>query len=415
MNEATLSSWVPDILTQDLLFGVAGWQLLGVLLLVFVSLLAQRVGLMLISSWLRKLVGRVLPALETAVERSARPLSGMVIALVFGVGFPLLSFPGRIETVVAVAVRLLAVASGVWFFYRQIDVITDVLQEKADRTDTKLDDQVVPLVRRTLKAFIIVIGGIFILQNLKVDVASLVAGLGLGGLAFALAAKDTIANFFGALTIFVDRPFQIGDWVIIGGEEGTVEDVGFRTTRLRTFYNSVITVPNAKLTGTAIDNMGARQHRRIKCNFGLSLNTPPEKVQAFVEGTRAIIQAHPDTRKEYYHVYLNGIGDSTLNVLFYCFVTVPTWAEELKDKHELFLSVLRLAQDLKVEFAFPTQTLHVESFPGQAPAPASPPPDEAQLRGLVADFGPDGARSRPRFEAYSHGHFSGQDKDKLGS
>ena len=98
MTEATLASWVLDILTQDLLFGVAGWQRLGVLVLVFVSLLAQRVGLMLISSWLRKLVGKVLPALETAAERSARPLSGMVIALVFGVGFPLLAFPSRIET-----------------------------------------------------------------------------------------------------------------------------------------------------------------------------------------------------------------------------------------------------------------------------------------------------------------------------
>ena len=300
-------------------------------------------------------------------------------------------------------------ASGVWFFYRQIDVLAGFLEEKADATDTKLDDQLVPLVRRTLKAFVVVIGGIFILQNLSVDVASLVAGLGLGGLAFALAAKDTVANFFGAITIFVDRPFQIGDWVVIENVEGTVEDVGFRTTRIRTFYNSLITIPNSKLTGTPVDNLGVRMYRRIKCYISITYDTPPLKVQAFCEGVRAVIDAHPDTRKDYYHVYLNRLGAASLDILLYCFVKTATWSEELKAKHELFLSILKLAEQLDVQIAFPTQTLHVDSFPGEEPNRRPTAMDEPTLAAAITAFARRGEASQPRQPELTHGFYASGD------
>ena len=134
-------------------------------------------------------------------------------------------------------------------------LFTSWLEQKAQQTETKLDDQLVPLARRALKIFIVSIGTVFVLQNLNYDVASLIAGLGIGGLAFALAAKDTIANLFGSATIFASRPFQIGDWVVIGGStEGVVESVGFRSTRVRTFYNSLIGIPNAKVADAVVDN-----------------------------------------------------------------------------------------------------------------------------------------------------------------
>src|SRR5690606_33156269 len=108
----------------------------------------------------------------------------------------------------------------------------------------------------------VIMGGLFILQNLNVNVASLLAGLGIGGLAFALAAKDTLANFFGSIMIFSDRPFQVGDWVKIGDAEGIVEEVGFRSSRIRTFYDSLLSIPNGKIVDTPIDNYGARVYRR---------------------------------------------------------------------------------------------------------------------------------------------------------
>lgn len=377
--------------------GVSLAKIFGVLGLIGLALIIRRIVAYVVSSQLQQVARVVSLRLEQIVSRSAMPLSGLSMALVFAVGFEALEFPGRVNQVVALAVRVLAVASGVLLLYRQIDVVSDLLMEKAARTETRLDDQLVPLVRRTLKTFTIVIGGIFVLQNLNIDVASLVAGLGLGGLAFALAAKDTLANVFGSLVIFVDRPFQIGDWVVIGTIEGTVEDVGFRTTRIRTFYDSRITVPNAKLTDTAIDNMGMRTYRRIKLFLGLTYATKPSQMQAFVEGLRAIVAAHPDTRKDRYEIHFNGFGAYSLDVLFYVFVKVDSWSDELRARHELLLSALELADRLGVEFAFPTRTLHLDSMPGHTVERARLVIDRDELQAVVESYGPGGGAANPRF------------------
>ena len=145
--------------------------------------------------------------------------------------------------------------------------------------------------------------------------------MGLGGLAFALAAKDTVANLFGSATIFASRPFQIGDWVYIDGTEGTVESVGFRSTRVRTFYNSLISVPNAKVVDSVVDNYGARQYRRVKAMLGLTYDTPPDKLEAFVVGVRELIANHPKTRKDLFEVHFYEFGPSSLNVLVYFFLS----------------------------------------------------------------------------------------------
>jgi MscS family membrane protein len=208
--------------------------------------------------------------------------------------------------------------------------------------------------------FVVVIGIVFAADNLNIDVTSLLAGLGLGGLAFALAAKDLLGNFFGSVTVLLDRPFSIGDWVVIGDIEGTVEQVGFRSTRVRTFYNSLVTMPNSILTTTKIDNMGARRFRRMKQILSVTYDTSPEKIEAFCEGIRKIIQLHPYMRKDYYQVYFNEYGAASLNVLVYVFWATPDWSMELRERHRFLLDILRLAKQLDVEFAFPTQTLYLK-------------------------------------------------------
>ena len=394
---ALATEHLPRWLTKELA-GIAGWQLLGVATLIFAALLLRRLVLHFVSSYLRQLAGQLAPRLEQGVGRAAQPLAGLSVAAVFALGWPLLGFSLQVDQAALLGARILGVASAVWLFYRQIDVISEVMAAKAETTATRLDDQLVPLVRRTMKVFAVLIGGIFVLQNLSIDVGSLIAGLGLGGLAFALAAKDTLANFFGSLVIFVDRPFQIGDWVIIGSIEGTVEDVGFRTTRIRTFYDSLVTVPNAKLTATAIDNMGARSYRRINVRLGLTYSTSPQKMQAFVEALRAIVAAHPMTRKDKYEIHFNSFGSYALEILFYVFVKVPSWSEELAARHEIFLAVLDAAARLGVSFAFPTSTLHIESCTAPQPPRAERTGLSAtELRSAVESYGPAGERANPRF------------------
>ena len=192
------------------------------------------------------------------------------------------------------------------------------------------------------------------------------------------------------MTIFADRPFQVGDWVVVNDIEGTVEHVGFRSSRVRTFYNSVVTVPNARIVDTHVDNMGLRQWRRYKTTLGLAYHTTPDQVQAFVEGVRALIRANPGMRKDYYIVEFHGFGASTLDVLVYCFIDAPNWNDELRTRHVLNLDIMRLAEDLGIEFAFPTQTLHVASQPGQ-PAVAPPAPARDELGEIVEGYSPNGS------------------------
>jgi len=263
-----------------------------------------------------------------------------------------------------VAVKLLVSLSAVWSAFRLVDVIYALLMRKALATSNRFDDLLVPMVTKSLKVFVVVMGVIFSADNLNIDVTSLLAGLGIGGLAFALAAKDLLGNFFGSLTVLLDRPFQIGDWVVIGDVEGSVEEVGFRSTRVRTFYNSLITLPNAILTNTKIDNMGARRFRRMKTMLGLTYDTPPEKIDAFCEGVRALIRLHPYMRKDYYQVYFNQYSAASLDILVYVFCETPDWNMELRERHRFLLDILRLAKQLDVEFAYPTQTLYLKQDEG---------------------------------------------------
>lgn len=339
------------------------WQLVAVLLLFLIAFTLQKIVVFVIQKYVRRVAGKTkVKWIANAANRIDRPVGGLAMAGVFYLMFPWLQFSVRLSQTARIATGALAVFSIVWFGYRMIDVLCDWLDDKADVTDTKMDDQLVPMLRKVLKVFAVIVGGLFILQNLSVNVGSLLAGLGLGGLAFALAARDSIANIFGSLVIFVDKPFQIGDWIVIGSVEGVVEEVGFRTTRVRTFYNSLVTVPNAQMTNVSIDNYGMRKYRRYVATLGLTYDTPPEKLQAFCEGVRAIISGLPGMRKDYYLVEFKEFGPASLDIFLYCFMEVANWDEELRTRTNLNLEIMRLAKELGVSFAFPTQTIHVETL-----------------------------------------------------
>jgi len=263
------------------------------------------------------------------------------------------------------------------------------------KTETKLDDQLVPLIRKTMRFFVLVMGVILILQNNGYNVASLIAGLGIGGLAVALAARDTLANFFGSITIFVDKPFRIGDWIKVGSVEGTVEEVGFRSTRIRTFYNSLVSVPNANISNNDVDNLGMREYRRLLTTLNLTYSTSPEQMEAFVEGIKAIVKSNSHFRQDFYEVHFNAFGAHSLDVMIYVFFKVPDWSTELQQKHNFFLEVLKLAKEVGVEFAFPTQTVHVDSFHKDEPRQVGEPRTEEELAASITEFGPNGAKSNP--------------------
>jgi len=345
--------------------GLYVWQLIGILILITASFILHK----LFTFIFEKLIIQVLFKMgykqlaDEVVVPVAKPVSFLVIFPLLILFVPVLQLPITMAEYVIIGLRAIWPVFAIVFFYRLVDIISLYFGRLADKTESTLDDQLVPLVRKVLKTFVVIIGGLFILDNLEFDITGLIAGISIGGLAFALAAQDTIKNFFGSLMIFIDRPFQVGDWITSGEVDGTVEEVGFRSTRIRTFRDSLMYIPNGIITNQTIDNHGLRVYRRFMTTIALTYDTPPELIDSFVDGLKEIVKKHPKTRKDYFEIHLNGMGASSLDILFYIFFEVPSWSDELKSRHEVLLDIISLAERIGVNFAFPTQTLHVETFP----------------------------------------------------
>lgn len=276
---------------------------------------------------------------------------------------PLLVLPPLLSSVVLKGLDILGVFFILFIVLNIITIVFSMLGKSADKTESKMDNQLLPVLRKMAKTLVWIGGGIYILSYLNVNLTAVLAGLSIGGLALALAAQDTVKNFLGSVMIFIDRPFQIGDWIHFDDIDGIVEEVGIRSTRIRTFSNSLVYVPNAHLANATVDNMGLRKFRRYKTSLGITYDTTPNMINIFVEGIKEIIKAHPTTRKDYFEVSFEGFGNSSLNILLYCFFEANNWSKELKGKHELNYAIIKLANDLGIRFAFPTQTLHIEEFP----------------------------------------------------
>jgi len=194
---------------------------------------------------------------------------------------------------------------------------------------------------------------------------SVLAGLGVGGLAVALAAQQTLANLLGSLIIMFEKPFAVGHSVKVQGIEGTVENVGFRSTQIRTFHNSLVTIPSSQLVNSTIDNMELREYRQVNMVLNLTYDTPVEKIEDFIEGIKQLLETHPDTRKDNIQVFFYDLGPHSLDILLNFFMQVPDREAELSVRQRVLIDILRLAETSGVQFAFPTQTLHIESLPGQ--------------------------------------------------
>ncbi len=298
-----------------------------------------------------------------------KPLSAMCFVLGLWAAFEVLPLPdgfGAVERLVRAMIKALTVWIAIWFFLRLIDRATRHMQEAAEETRAPIIE-FVPLFRKTAKVILVLIGVVVIFQELGYSVTSLIAGLGLGGLALGLAAKDTLANFFGSVVIFVDRPFARGDWIKVADQEGIVEDIGVRVTRIRTFTDSLITVPNSLLTTTAITNFSVMRKRRILFELNLALDVSPDKVETAVASIRKLILAdsriHPDPV-----VYFKAIADYSLKIQVACFAATADYSVYMTTQQDLLLNILRLLGELDMALVYPTQQVNYTGEAGSPPA-----------------------------------------------
>ena len=374
--------------------GQTVWQWLALLLSLALTVLASVLLTTRIKRWSKRVGG--------PYSRFLRILSPIAIAILVTVVLNVLenevNVTGELFTAVALGGKAIIVAMIVWAVFSLCKAVAEAViaaprmrikEDSIDATMWRIGSRILGF----LLSVVLLIRG---MQILGADLVPLLAGLGVGGLAVALAARETLTDVFGSLMILADRPYRIGHWVVIGDKEGTVQSIGLRSTRIRTFYDSVLTIPNSTAVSSIVDNMGMRSWRRVKTRVGIRYDTPPERIEAFLEGIKRIIQTNTTTRKDYFHVVLNDFGPDHLAILLYFFFNVPDWSAELVERQRIFLEIIRLAHALGVQFAFPTQTLEIETFPGQPEREPVPDASAEELRAIAEHYAsPEGA-GRPR-------------------
>lgn len=349
-------------LGEQVLWGVALWRLILALILVFAGFMSRRIVQWLFDGFLSRRVEHTSVQWDDDfVELASKPIALVIqVMLWFAIAF-VLALPEEPTDIRRFVIQGLLVALAValtWVGFRMLDVLSRVADRATNRTETRLDDQLVPLLRKSLKVFLAVIVAVIVVDKLGYSVASLIASLGIGGLALALAAKDTVSNFFGSIVVFTDQPFHVGDWVEFGGVEGIVEEVGMRTTRIRRFDKSLATVPNQTFTNTTIVNHSRRPVRRLRLIVGLSYETSPPQMTAFIDSVKAYLAGHAALEPETSAVYLQEFGGSTLDVLVQGYTLSTAWADFMTTQQEVMLRIMQLVEEHGLEIAFPTRTVY---------------------------------------------------------
>jgi len=340
-----------------------GHWLLAVIAL-FMTFATQRIALTLFQRMAKKLAARTKTQLDDVLLTAAeQPASMLIYVLGLMLTVHLLHPPADVFPLVAIAdqsARIIAIIIGIWFLWRLITGLAAYFSTRARETDSALDDQLVPFVAKTLRIFLVMTAVLVVAQNMGYSISGLLASLGIGGIAIAMAAKDTISNIFGSIMILVDRPFTVGDWIKTTEFEGVVEEIGFRSTRIRTFERTLVNVPNSSLANMVIDNIDARSQRRIKMRIGLTYDTTPAQMTAAIAGIEEILLNHPGVHQSYKLVKFDEFENSSLSIFLYYFASNKVWAEYLQVRQEVNLQIMELLESLELNFAFPTRTLHIE-------------------------------------------------------
>jgi len=251
-----------------------------------------------------------------------------------------------------------------WAILAIAEALRELIYDVTEKFNPDLSKEMGNFILAILKIIIGGIGLAAILQTWGINVTALIASLGLGGLAFALAAKDTAANLFGSFALLADKSIRIGEWVKVGGVEGVVEDVGMRTTKIRSFQKTLITVPNQLVANQPIENFSRRGIRRIKMHIGLTYGTTSEQIVRIKEEIETMLRSHEGiSQKDSLMVFFDSFGDSSLNLFIYTFTATANWAKYLETREDIHIRIMRIVEGNGSSFAFPSQSIYVESLP----------------------------------------------------
>ena len=348
---------------------------------IVVGLLFKKLFSRYLSRLLYKVIGK--KDIEIGVEKFnellSKPIGLFIMLSIIYLGASHIQYPpswnlGNVEEfglkmMVSKVYVLIYVISIFWILLKVIDYVGLILFARAEKTENKMDDQLIPFIIEIAKiltyifALFIIMGNVF-----DVNITALATGLGIGGIALAMASKESLENLLGSFTIFFDRPFTVGDMVTVGSVTGRVEKVGFRSTRIRTFDRSLVTVPNKKMIDAELDNLGMRPIRRVKFSVGLTYHTSIEQIKKIVADMQTMIDNHPRTtnaegiksKDKEGKVRFDEFGDSSLNIFVLYYVDSPKWADLIDVRQDVNYKIMEIVKKHNSDFAFPSTTVYLQ-------------------------------------------------------
>ena len=361
-----------DWWTSEIIKGNSIWRFGLVLLIVLVILAIGRITQFVITAYAQR---RAEKRGENLLTLMLKTMAKPIYVAIFAVGVFLAKTPlfFHDEKGIRIAIsegwttiaRVVGAIAAAYALYRLVDVFEYYLNRIVKKSDTKLDDMLVPIVRKALRVTIAIIAVLLICEHLlgADKVKSLLLSAGIGGIAIAMAAKDTIANFFGSITIFTDRPFHMGDLVKIGEHTGPVEEVGFRSTRIRTLQGHLVTLPNSIITNSAVENIGKRPFIRRTSNITITYDSGHTGAKRAVEIIKDILADVPEVNADSEkppRVYFSDFNDCSLNIYMSYWVKPADYWLYHEVNQRVNLEMMKRFEAEKIEFAFPTQTLYVK-------------------------------------------------------
>ncbi len=324
--------------------------------LVFIMFLFMRkIFTLTIVKTAKVLVGKTKTDIDDKILDSLiKPLDFLFI--IFGIHIA--SMVLKIDDKVIIFTKSMMIVAFFWFLF---DLVKSFEENILHLFSKKVSREIGLFLVKATKVFIITLGIVAFLQNLGINVSAFIASLGLGGLAFALAAKDTAANLFGGFAILTDNMFKIGDWIKVGSAEGIVEDIGMRTTKIRAFDKRLIVMPNATIANSAVDNFSRRDRRRITMRVGLVYSTTPATMNKILQETRKMLQNHPMIHDDPLFVYFDEFDNSSLSLFFYLFTKTADWQKYLQIREDINLKIMDIVAKNGSNFAFPSQSIYFEN------------------------------------------------------
>ena len=323
----------------------------------------------LISKYLSNILYKVVGKKDNNVgidkfdELLTKPIGFFIVLCFIYFGSSYVSFPSFIDenfqSIFSKIFSLFLIYAIYKIFVKVIDYIGLILKQRAAETENKMDDQLIPFAIEIGRILVVIFALFFILGNVfDINITALATGLGIGGIAIAMASKESLENLLGSFTIFFDRPFTVGDVVKVGTVTGLVEKVGFRSTRIKTFDKSVVTVPNKKMIDAELDNLGLRPVRRVKFHIGLTYDTSTEQIKNIVSDIQEMINSHEKTNEEG-KVRFQEFGASSLDIMVLYYVNSPKWEDLIDVKEDVNYKIMDIVKKHNSDFAFPSTSVYL--------------------------------------------------------